>query len=108
MTPILGIIASGISGNLASPPAIAIGHYDASKITTYPWSSGFGTKYSDPATLPAGTGIGVAFKPQGDAIAVAHPGSPFITTYPWSSGFGTKYSNPATLPGGSGRGVAFL
>lgn len=31
-------------------------------ISAYPWSgSGFGTKYSNPATLPTGTGNGVAF-----------------------------------------------
>jgi hypothetical protein len=90
-------------------PYIAVAHSDSPFITAYPWSgSGFGTKFSDPATLPAGVGIGVAFSPDGDAIAVAHGTSPFITAYPWSgSGFGTKFSNPATLPAGLGRVVAF-
>jgi hypothetical protein len=40
----------------------------ANSITPYlhawPWSSGgFGTKYSNPPTLPTGTGYGVAFSP---------------------------------------------
>jgi hypothetical protein len=60
--------------------------------------NGFGTKYSDPATLPPSTGNGVAFKSTGDNIAVAHRNTPFITVYPWSSGFGTKYANPSELP----------
>jgi hypothetical protein len=77
----------------------------------YPWSvgSGFGTKYTNPATLPTGIGQSVAFSPAGNAIAVAHNTSPFITAYPWSvgSGFGTKYADPATLPTGNGQSVAF-
>jgi hypothetical protein len=78
-------------------------------ISAYPWSgSGFGTKFTNPATLPASTGRGVAFSPSGNAIAVAHFTSPFISVYPWSgSGFGTKFADPATLPTGNGRGVAF-
>jgi hypothetical protein len=89
--------------------AIAIAHDTTSFVSAYPWSgSGFDTKYANPATLPAGTGDGVAFTPAGDAIAVAHGGSPYISAYPWSgSGFGTKYANPATLPAGNGNSVAF-
>jgi hypothetical protein len=91
------------------PYAIAVSHFTTPFITAYPWSgNGFSTKFSDPGTLPANTGNGVAFTPAGDAIAVAHDTTPFITAYPWSgSGFGTKFSNPGTLPAGNGRGVAF-
>jgi hypothetical protein len=42
---------------------IAIAHSITPYISVYPWSSGFGTKYSDPATLPTGTGRSVAFSP---------------------------------------------
>jgi sugar lactone lactonase YvrE len=86
-----------------------VGHDNNPYITAYPWSaSGFGTKYTNPATLPPSNGNGVAFSPAGDALAVAHISSPYITAYPWSaSGFGTKYTNPATLPAGEGNGVAF-
>ena len=87
----------------------AVAHYDSPYVTAYPWSSsGFGTKYANPTTLPPNTGWGVAFSPNGDALAVAHDDSPYITAYPWSSsGFGTKYTNPTTLPSDTGWGVAF-
>jgi hypothetical protein len=93
----------------ATPFQVAVAHTTSPFVTAYPWSSsGFGTKYSNPATLPAGNGNGVAFSPSGDAIAVAHDTTPFVTAYPWSSaGFGTKYANPATLPPSGGNGVAF-
>ena len=88
---------------------IAVAHSTSPFITVYPWSSsGFGSKFSNPATLPTGSGQRVAFSPSGNAVAVAHGNSPYITAYPWSSsGFGTKFSNPATLPTGSGQRVAF-
>ena len=88
---------------------IAVAHETTPFITAYPWSgSGFGTKFSNPGTLPTGFGSDVAFSPFGDAIAVAHSTSPFITAYPWSSsGFGTKFANPGTLTAGDGLGVAF-
>ena len=57
--PILGIIASAISGNLIQP-ALIISHDTSPFVTAYPWSSGFGTKYADPATLPAGNANDVA------------------------------------------------
>ena len=42
-------------------PDIAVAHATSPRISAYPWSSGFGTKYSDPGTLPTGTGYGVAW-----------------------------------------------
>ena len=88
---------------------IAVTHFDSPYISVYPWSSGFGTKYADPATLPAGNSYGgVAFSPSGNDIAVGHDTTPFISVYPWSAGFGTKYADPATLPTGTGVGVAWL
>jgi hypothetical protein len=42
--------------------AIAIAHANTPFISAYPWSvSGFGTKFSDPGTLPPATARGVAF-----------------------------------------------
>ena len=92
--------------NIAFSPAgdaVAIAHATTPFVTAYAWSeSGFGTKFADPATLPASTGCAVAFSPTGDAIAVAHSSSPYFTAYPWSgSGFGTKYSNAVGLPLGA-------
>jgi hypothetical protein len=76
-------------------------------VYAYPWSSGFGTKYTAPATPPTGNGQGVTFDVLGANIAVAHTTTPFISAYPWSSGFGTKYADPSTLPTGNGNGVTF-
>ena len=75
-------------------------------VAAYPWSAGFGTKYSNPGTVPTGNGNNAAFG--ASDIAVAHVTTPFVSAYPWSAGFGTKYSNPGTLPGGDGDGVDFL
>jgi hypothetical protein len=95
----------------AEPQAIAVTSFVSPYIYTYPWSSttGFGTKFADPATLPTGNGQGVAFSPSGNAIAVAHSNTPFISAYPWSgAGFGAKFANPATLPGAfNASGAAF-
>ena len=90
---------------------IAVAHSSSPFITAYPWSSstGFGTKFADPATLPTGNGQDVAFTSSGNSVAVAHVTSPFISAYPWSgSGFGTKFADPATLPPTNGSGVAFI
>ena len=88
-------------------PDIAIAHTTTPFVSTYPWSSGFGTKRSDPGTIPVGNGLSVAFSPSGADIAISHLSTPRVSAYPWSSGFGTKYANPGTLPAGTGRGVAF-
>ena len=41
---------------------IAVADEGGSRITAYPWSSsGFGTKFANPSTLPTGNGTGVAF-----------------------------------------------
>jgi hypothetical protein len=45
--------------------AIAVVHNSSPRVSAYPWSPGFGTKYADPATLPAGGADGVAFNANG-------------------------------------------
>ena len=63
-------------------------------------TGGFGTKYSNPASLPgSSTDISPVFNPS-DSIVVAGSGvTPYVYAYPWSNtnGFGTKYANPSTL-----------
>jgi hypothetical protein len=105
MNPITQDLLRGAAGS--SVPAIAVANNASPWIVVYPWSSGFGAKYANPATLPTSIGNSVAFSPSGTDIAVAHNGSPYISVYPWSSGFGAKYANPATLPASTGFGVAF-
>jgi hypothetical protein len=102
-----GTPASYITGEV-----IAVAHTTSPCISAYGWTvgAGFGTKFTNPATLPAGANCwSVAFNSAGSAIAMGGgPFSGFITAYPWSgAGFGTKYTDPATLPAGQGKGVAF-
>jgi hypothetical protein len=56
--------------------------------------TGFGTKYSNPVSLPAGNGYGVTFSSDGSTIALANHQYDGVSVYPWSSstGFGTKYT----------------
>lgn len=64
------------------------------------YSTGIGTKYSDPSTLPPNEGNKIKFSADGKAVFLAHIGSPFITAYRWdnSTGFGAKYADPSSLP----------
>ncbi len=77
-------------------------------VHVYLWNNGFGTKYSNPATIPTGTVRSVKFTSTGDTIAFAHANTPYISVYNWTTdGFGTRKSNPATIPDAEGRGVDF-
>lgn len=86
------------------------GQSGGSYVDAYPWTdgSGFGTRYSNPGTLPTGTVYSIKFLDNTD-IACASSSSPYMLAWPFTpgSGWGTKYSNPATLPGGYGMGVDF-
>ena len=107
--------AAGAKAGYSGDIAVAAG--SSSYIYVYPFNSGtgFGTKYSDPSTLPNGSGNGIAFSPNRNVVVVANNANPCINAYPWTSGtgFGTRYSDPATLPSGNvinppnGYGVAF-
>ena len=79
------------------------------RVSVYAWSSsGFGSKYSDPSTLPVGHGVGVKFNPDGDVILVAEGThiSPHVKAYVWNNGFGSKYSDPSTSPTSDANDVA--
>jgi hypothetical protein len=65
------------------------------------------TKLANPATLPAGTGLGCSWDESGTYLAVAHDTSPFVNVYERSGTTLTKLANPATLPAGVGRGCSF-
>ena len=50
------------TGTASSSTSIAVAHSTTPYITAYPWfSGGFGSKFTNPATLPPNTGNGVAF-----------------------------------------------
>ena len=89
---------------------VAVGHNTSPFVTAYPWtaSGGFGTKYANPVSLPAGDVMAIAAHPSGKAIAIAHANSPFFTVYEFSAGgFGAKYSSPALLPVTTGTDIAW-
>ena len=103
-----GSAAAAGGGGGATGTVVAVGHTTDPFVSVYDWDSGFGSKYSDPSTKPAGTGRGVAFSPDGNNIVIAHFTSPYVSAYPFSSsGFGSKYSDPSTTPTGNGLAVAF-
>ena len=97
------------TGDANAIETIAVSHDTSPFISAYRFtSSGFGTKFADPTTLPTGAGNGVAFTSADDVIAVAHTTTPYISAYSFSGdGFGTKFYDPATLPAGNGDSVAF-
>lgn len=71
-------------------------------------SFGYTVKAQNPATLPAGSALAIAFSPDGAYVAVAHSSPPGISVYPWNGvQFGPKFTDPATLPVGNGTGVAW-
>lgn len=79
-----------------------------SALNVYPWSSGFGTRYSNPATAAAST-YSMRFYTGGGSTVIAggRTSSPFTQAYAWNNGFGTKFSNPATAPTGAVNGCSF-
>ena len=104
LNSIIGVFNGG-AGGAAGSSYVAVGHDTTPFISTYAWSdsTGFGSKYANPATLPTAAVYGTAFNPSNTAISVAIDASPWVSIYPWSSsGFGTKYANPATLPTATG------
>lgn len=51
-----------MGGKKGKSEFVAVSHANSPYITVYPWSSsGFGTKFSDPATLPTNDGYAVGF-----------------------------------------------
>jgi len=93
------------------PYAIAVAHGTTPFLSVYPWSSsGFGTQYVNPYTLPStAAGYCAAFSPAGNALAYGYDTSiPYMDVYRWSaSGFGAPYASPATSANGEVTGVAF-
>ena len=65
------------------------------------------SKLTNPGTLPAGTGYGTAWSPDGRFLSVAHGTTPYITIYERSGTTFTKLTNPGTLPLSTGYGTAW-
>jgi len=96
-----------------SDDTVFLSSMSAPFILAYQWSNttGFGTKYSDPSSLPniyqnyASVGfnrqLNLQVHPSGNCVAITTQSgtatnTPLFKAYPWSTatGFGTAYSNP--------------
>ena len=103
----VGSNAQGLAfRNSDTNDAIVVGQSSTPYLKAYPWSSsGFGTAYSDPSTLPAAQCYGGEFAPSGNAVAMGSSATGVrLYVYAWSSsGFGSKYANPATVPAGASQ-----
>ena len=104
-----GIGAYSIYSPSFSPDGtqLAMGLSQSPYIAIYSRSGDTFTRIADPAALPTGNGVGVAYSPTGNYLAVAHWNSPFITIYSRSGSTFTKLPNPAGLPPEGGTGVAW-
>lgn len=96
-------VAFSVFGSGTANPAIAL----------YAWSSstGFGTKYGNPSTLPGGAPpnrLGMGFNKVTNDLATSEANNQVVDAYPiTSSGFGTRYSDPITPIGGTITGLKF-
>lgn len=103
------IMPTNFWGKSSTVPDLAVTASATPFVVAYPFSAstGYGTRYANPGTLPTGQGIGLSFNPAGTALAVSHGVTPFVTAYPWSAGFGTKYADPVSNPSNQVNAVAF-
>jgi len=85
---------------------IAVASNVSPDIHVWPWSSsGFGSPYANPSTLPGYDQYDCAWTTDSAALVSCGLVSPFVHAWAFDNGFGSKYSNPSTLPQTSGRGV---
>ena len=80
------------------------------KAYAFDQTTGFGSAFSNPATVPTGACYTVVAAKTNDLVAVSSSASPYVFVYPWndSTGFGTKYSDPSVLPGGRSIAIALM
>lgn len=101
---ILGIVAG--ANRQASVQALIVPHIDASPyVAAYPvTSAGFGVRYADPITKPAGDCHGIVQSADKKTIYLSgYEVSSPIAAYAWgASGFGVKRANPVDTPKPSG------
>jgi len=106
------LLSSSSVSNGQTQLAATFGSSPYVAVFPFSYNNGFGTKYSNPSTLPAGTRYGSCWTSSYSqkALALCGTGTPIIDAYRWTaSGFGAKYSDPGggTVFGG-GRDVRFI
>jgi hypothetical protein len=106
--PSTGLAGAAYSLNFNSLNTnLIVGHATTPFLSAYAWSNGFGTKYTNPSTLPTGVKVGGTFLNNAEtAIINMSSVSPYINIYAWNNttGFGTKYANPTFTPKFINRG----
>lgn len=79
---------------------VVAAHTTSPFVTTYAWTdgSGFGSKYTNPGTLPGAAQTAIRMSPDNTMMLLGQSTTPFTNAYKWTlgTGFGTKYSNPGT------------
>jgi hypothetical protein len=89
--------------------AMSAGHSITPFISAYQWNntSGLGTKYGNPASLPPNFATTAPFSVSGtDLIVSATTTLPIAYKWTDASGFGTRYSNASPAMSSSFRGGA--
>ena len=91
-----------IQFNPASTQIAASGSYSP-YIHAWPWSSGFGGKYSNPSPIPSQYVKNIQFSPNGNFLAANLNTGRAPIAYAWTaSGFSTRYTAASTsLPSGT-------
>lgn len=99
--------AFGLFSNIRGEEYILFSGANTPYINVYPWSSlGFGTKQSNPSTLPT-SARQVQWSPKHDSVVLSQIISPFFSAWGWTkTGFGAKFADPTTLFGTSTRAIA--
>lgn len=90
----------------ASSNAVVAAFGETPYINAWAWNApGFGSKYSNPSTLPPDGLNDAKFSPDGTVVVTCGIGTPRLNAWAFSAGFGTKYSDPATDITGTGTVV---
>lgn len=107
MDPISNRVALGAAGGGAAGIDLIKTATNSPYLEAYPFdpSTGFGTRYANPSTLPTNGCLDVCITSDNSAVIFAHEGSPYIAAYTYTvgSGIGTKYANPSTAVGASSQ-----
>lgn len=73
---------------------VLVGTTNATGLYAYAWSSGWGSKFSDPANLEAGGRADIS--KDASYVFTSETASPYLAAYSFSgSGIGTKFADPA-------------
>lgn len=109
-----GTGVAGAGRSVAVSPnglCVAVGHATTPFLSVYQWTARqFGSKFTNPGTLPAAQVNGVDFHPTADIIAAASQTFPYLEAWEFthsagpSAAFGAKIPNPPNAAAGGPNG----